>query len=144
MCAVWWKPGVFTQVGFTLTFSPPILYSLSVHNVGIQGRWVPLGNSLAIIKQHKTIFRGPFRIPTKKSFFNPPRYPNHSFVCFKCQAPKNIKCRRTVIARISTVTERPARPRVSAPICEQTSLYVLVPRPCHFNKIDLLTYLLQA
>ena len=64
MCAVWWKPGVFTQVGFTLTFPPHILYSLSVHNVGTQGRWVPLGNSLAIIKQHKTSFPGPFRIPS--------------------------------------------------------------------------------
>ena len=64
MCAVWWKPRVFTQVGFTLTFPPHILYSSSVHNVGTQGRWVPLGNSLAIIKQHKTSFPGPFRIPS--------------------------------------------------------------------------------
>ena len=53
------KAQALTQVGFTLTFPPHTLYSLPVHSVGTQGRWVPLGDILAIIKQHKLqVFRG--------------------------------------------------------------------------------------
>ena len=36
-------------------YTTPLLYSLTVHK-GTQGRWVPLGDSLAIIKQHKASF----------------------------------------------------------------------------------------
>ena len=51
----------------SLSLPPHILYSLSVHNVGNQGRWVPLGNSLAIIKQHKPlVFRGLSEFHPKK------------------------------------------------------------------------------
>ena len=38
MCDVWGKPGVFTQVGFTLVLPPHFLYSSTVHKVGIKGR----------------------------------------------------------------------------------------------------------
>ena len=72
MCDVCRKPGVFTQVGFTLAFPPHFLYSLSVHKVGIKGGRVPLGNSPAITKQHKAlVFQG-------LSLF----HPNHYFVFF--------------------------------------------------------------
>ena len=84
---VWWKPRVFTQVGFTLTFPPHILYSLPVHNVGTQGRWVPLGNSLAIIKQHKPrVFRG-------LSLFQPPIFiSNYISSLFQLSLSQNLPC----------------------------------------------------
>ena len=62
------KAQALTQVGFTLTFPPHTLYSLPVHSVGTQGRWVPLGDILAIIKQHKPSFPGPFIIPATHIF----------------------------------------------------------------------------
>ena len=49
------KAQALTQVGFTLTFPPHTLYSLPVHSVGTQGWWVPLGDILAIIKQHQNL-----------------------------------------------------------------------------------------
>ena len=78
--------------------------------------------------------------------------PNFHFYClphqhisiFKNQAPSKVKCHRTAFCRDQTVTERPVRPRVSAPVtCINTCLCIYVPHPCHFNKIDLLTYLLR-
>ena len=57
----------FHPGGIHSHFPPHILYSFSVHNVGTQGRWVPLGNSLAIVKQHKPIvFRGLSEFHPKK------------------------------------------------------------------------------
>lgn len=98
-----------------------------------QGKWVPLGNSLGIIKQHKTCFPGPFRI-----FLSPINISLTSKA-----STKNNKCHRTVNCRDQTVTKRPVRPRVSAPfICTNTRLWIYVPRPCHFNKINLV-YLLN-
>ena len=95
-----------------------------------------LGNSLAIIKYHRTCFPGPFRIPAQTfSFFSP----HYISLCLQNQAPKNVKCHRTVDCRDQTVTERPVRPRVSAPVvCKNTRLCIFVPHPCHFNKIDFL------
>ena len=68
------KAQALTQVGFTLTFPPHTLYSLPVHSVGTQGRWVPLGDILAIIKQHKLqVFRGLSQFhPKNFTFYLPP------------------------------------------------------------------------
>ena len=59
----------FRPGGVHSHFLPHNLYSSAVHIVGNQGKWVPLGNSLEVIKQHKTCFLGPFRIPTQTFTF---------------------------------------------------------------------------
>ena len=70
---VWWKTGVFAQVGSTLIFSLTICTVFLCTLWGLQGKWVPLGNSLAFIKLHKIRFLGPFRIPTQTfTFIVPP------------------------------------------------------------------------
>ena len=85
--------------GSSLTFPPHILYSLSVHNVGAQGRWVPLGGSLMIVKQHKPlVFRG-------LSLFQPPIFVSNIITLLlssfslsqieTSQSPRNLKCHRT-------------------------------------------------
>ena len=147
MCAVCWKPGVFTQVGFTLAFPPHFLYSLPVHKVGIKGRWVPLGNSPAITKQHKAlVFRG-------LSLF----HPNHSFVFFSFDClyisfwlsdyPCTTKPTKvSQDGRLRRFKQWPkgllGRRRLAATFVN-TSLCITCTRLCHFNKIDLLTYLLS-
>ena len=118
---------------------------------GFSPRWGPLSLSPSQFVQlcwatlyssdhqaSRNLFSGPFRIPAQTfSFFSP----HYISLCLRNQASKNVKCHRTVDCRDQTVTERPVRPRVSAPvICINTSLCIYVPHPCHFNKIDLLTY----
>ena len=59
ICVLFGKSLEVSPRGSSLTFPPHILYSLSVHNVGAQGGWVPLGGFLTIVKQHKPlVFRG--------------------------------------------------------------------------------------
>ena len=144
MCAVCWKPGVFTQVGFTLAFPPHFLYSLPVHKVGIKGRWVPLGNSPAITKQHKAlVFQG-------LSLF----HPNHYFVFFSFDSlyfflivrlSMHHQIKVSQDGKLRRFKQWPkgllGRRRLAA-IIANTSLCINCTRLCHFNKIDLLTYLL--
>ena len=144
MCAVCWKPGVFTQVGFTLAFPPHFLYSLPVHKVGIKGRWVPLGNSPAITKQHKAlVFRG-------LSLF----HPNHSFVFFSFDSlyfflivrlSMHHQIKVSQDGKLRRFKQWPkgllGRRRLATTIVN-SSLCITCTRLCHFNKIDLLTYLL--
>ena len=86
MGVVWWKPRVFAQVRSTLTFSLTICTAL-------------LGNSLAIIKHHRTCFPGPFRIPAQTfSFFSP----HYISLCLQNQAPK--KCQVSQGSRSLTTT----------------------------------------
>ena len=47
---------------------------------------------------------------------------------FKNQAPSKVKCHRTAFCRDQTVTERPVRPRVSAPTIMYIRAYVYL---CH-------------
>ena len=47
---------------------------------------------------------------------------------FKNQAPSKVKCHRTAFCRDQTVTERPVRPRVSAPAIVEILAYVFM---CH-------------
>ena len=62
--------------------------------------------------------------------------PNFHFYClphqhisiFKNQAPSKVKCHRTAFCRDQTVTERPVRPRVSAPAIVEILAYVFM---CH-------------
>ena len=66
ICVLFGESPGFSPRWDSLSLSPSHFVQFSVHNVGTQGRWVPLGNSLAIIKQHKTrVFRG-------LSLFQPP------------------------------------------------------------------------
>ena len=59
LCVLFGESLEVSPRGSSLTFPPHILYSLSVHNVGAQGGWVPLGGFLTIVKQHKPlVFRG--------------------------------------------------------------------------------------
>ena len=60
---------------------------------------------------------------------------------FKNQAPSKVKCHRTAFCRDQTVTERPVRPRVSAPAIVETLAIVFM---CH-TPVTLIksTYLLN-
>ena len=123
---VWWKTGVFAQVGSTLIFSLTICTVFLCTLWGLQGKWVPLGNSLAFTKLHKNRFLGPFRIPTQTFTFIVT--PHQHISLFKNQAPSKVKCHRTAFCRDQTVTERPVRPRVSAPTIMYIRTYVYL---CH-------------
>ena len=74
---------------------------------------MPLGNSLAFIKLHKNSFSGAFQNSNPNFHFYCP--PHQHISIFKNQAPSKVKCHRTAFCRDQTVTERPVRPRVSAP-----------------------------
>ena len=116
---------------------PHNLYSNAVHIVGNPGRWVPLGNSLAIIKQHKTCFLGPFRIPTQTFTFIVS--PTNISLSLKTKHQARLSVTGQYYCRDQTVTERPVRPRVSAPTIV-TRLCIYVPHPCHFKKCQKLTH----
>ena len=100
---------------------------------------MPLGYSLAFVKLHKTRFLGPFRIPTQTFTFIVT--PHQHISLFKNQAPSKVKCHRTAFCRDQTVTERPVRPRVSAPAIVEILAIVFM---CH-TPVTLIksTYLLS-
>ena len=54
--------------------------------------------------------------------------PHQHISIFKNQAPSKVKCHRTAFCRDQTVTERPVRPRVSAPAIVEILAYVFM---CH-------------
>ena len=86
----------------------------------------------AIIKHDETCFPGHSEFQPKLSLFFSPHYIS---LCLRNQASKNVKCHRTVDCRDQTVTERPVRPRVSAPVvCMNTRECIFVPRPVTFTK----------
>ena len=110
---------------------------------GSKGGWVPLGNSSAIIKQHKAlVFRD-------LSEF----HPNHSFVflSFDCILALNSliihapPIQVSQDGRLRRFKQWPkgllGRRRLASTIVN-SSLCITCTRLCHFNKIDLLTYLL--
>ena len=105
---------------------PHNLYSNAVHIVGNPGRWVPLGNSLAFIKLHKTRFLGPFGIPTQTFTF----LISPITISFSSKTKHQAKLSVTgqYYCRDQTVTERPVRPRVSAPTIMHIRAYVYL---CH-------------
>ena len=122
---------------------PHNLYSNAVHIVGTPGRWVPLGNSLAFIKLHKTRFLGPFGIPTQTFTF----LISPITISFSSKTKHQAKLSVTgqYYCRDQTVTERPVRPRVSAPTIMYIRTYVYL---CHtpvtlIKSTYLLTYLLE-
>ena len=70
--------------------------------------------------------------------------PHQHISLFKNQAPSKVKCHRTAFCRDQTVTERPVRPRVSAPAIVEILAIVFI---CHtpvtlIKSTYLLTYLL--
>ena len=119
---------------------PHNLYSNAVHIVGTPGRWVPLGNSLAFIKLHKTRFLGPFGIPTQTFTFL--KSPITISFSSKTKHQAKLSVTGQYYCRDQTVTERPVRPRVSAPTIMYIRTYVYL---CH-TPVTLIksTYLLTT
>ena len=128
---------------FLFLFQPKL--SLFCKSPGFSPRWGPLSLSPSQFVQlcwatlyssdhqaSRNLFSGPFRIPAQTfSFFSP----HYISLCLRNQASKNVKCHRTVDCRDQTVTERPVRPRVSAPVvCMNTRECIFVPRPVTFTK----------
>ena len=87
---------------------------------------MPLGNSLAFIKLHKTRFLGPFGIPTQTFTF----LISPITISFSSKTKHQAKLSVTgqYYCRDQTVTERPVRPRVSAPTIMYIRTYVYL---CH-------------
>ena len=122
----------------TFTFRIFIHGCLFGGRLGFSPRWGPLSLSPSQFVQlcwatlfssdheaSRNLFSGPFRIPAKTfSFFSP----HYISLCLRNQASKNVKCHRTVDCRDQTVTERPVRPRVSAPVFVEILAYVFM---CH-------------
>ena len=105
---------------------------------------MPLGNSLAFIKLHKTRFLGPFGIPTQTFTF----LISPITISFSSKTKHQAKLSVTgqYYCRDQTVTERPVRPRVSAPTIMYIRTYVYL---CHtpvtlIKSTYLLTYLLYT
>ena len=106
----------------------PTTVQFNCAQVGTQGRWVPLGDSLAIIKQHKASFPGPFRIPSNiltlyspLSMYSESKIQDGILLSFK-QWPKGL----------------PGRRRLHEPI--NNVCHTLCIRLCHYNKINSLTH----
>ena len=109
---------------------------------GAQGRWVPLGGYLTIVKQHKTSFPGPFRIPSNNFVFT--FFPPSFFLYILNIKSKHLATKVSQDGILLWFKQwpkgLPGRRRLQQ---LQVAIFV-VPhficiRLCHFNKIDSLT-----
>ena len=132
----------FRPGGVHSHFLPHNLYSFPVHIVGTPGEVSAPGQLSGFHQAAQNSFSGAFQNSNPNFHFYCP--PHQHISIFKNQAPSKVKCHRTAFCRDQTVTERPVRPRVSAPAIVEILAYVFM---CHtpvtlIKSTYLLTYLL--
>ena len=103
----------FRPGGVHSHFLPHNLYSFPVHIVGTPGEVSAPGQLSGFHQAAQNSFSGAFQNSNPNFHFYCP--PHQHISIFKNQAPSKVKCHRTAFCRDQTVTERPVRPRVSAP-----------------------------
>ena len=116
----------FRPGGVHSHFLPHNLYSFPVHIVGIPGEVSAPGQLSGFHQAAQNSFSGAFQNSNPNFHFYCP--PHQHISIFKNQAPSKVKCHRTAFCRDQTVTERPVRPRVSAPTIMYIRAYVYL---CH-------------
>ena len=132
----------FRPGGVHSHFLPHNLYSFPVHIVGTPGEVSAPGQLSGFHQAAQKSFSGAFQNSNPNFHFY--CLPHQHISIFKNQAPSKVKCHRTAFCRDQTVTERPVRPRVSAPAIVEILAYVFM---CHtpvtlIKSTYLLTYLL--
>ena len=132
----------FRPGGVHSHFLPHNLYSFPVHIVGTPGEVSAPGQLSGFHQAAQKSFSGAFQNSNPNLHFY--CLPHQHISLFKNQAPSKVKCHRTAFCRDQTVTERPVRPRVSAPAIVEILAYVFM---CHtpvtlIKSTYLLTYLL--
>ena len=129
----------FRPGGVHSHFLPHNLYSFPVHIVGIPGEVSAPGQLSGFHQAAQKSFSGAFQNSNPNLHFY--CLPHQHISLFKNQAPSKVKCHRTAFCRDQTVTERPVRPRVSAPAIVEILAYVFM---CH-TPVTLIksTYLLS-
>ena len=116
----------FCPGGVHSHFLPHNLYSFSVHIVGTPGEVSAPGQLSGFHQAAQKSFSGAFQNSNPNFHFY--CLPHQHISIFKNQAPSKVKCHRTAFCRDQTVTERPVRPRVSAPATVEILAYVFM---CH-------------
>ena len=130
----------FRPGGVHSHFLPHNLYSFPVHIVGTPGEVSAPGQLSGFHQAAQKSFSGAFQNSNPNFHFY--CLPHQHISIFKNQAPSKVKCHRTAFCRDQTVTERPVRPRVSAPAIVEILAYVFM---CH-TPVTLIksTYLLTT
>ena len=116
----------FRPGGVHSHFLPHNLYSFPVHIVGTPGEVSAPGQLSGFHQAAQKSFSGAFQNSNPNLHFY--CLPHQHISLFKNQAPSKVKCHRTAFCRDQTVTERPVRPRVSAPAIVEILAYVFM---CH-------------
>ena len=135
------SPGFSPRWG-PLSLSPSQFVQLCCAHCGDPGEVSAPGQLSSDHQAAQNLFSGAFQNSNPNFHFY--CLPHQHISIFKNQAPSKVKCHRTAFCRDQTVTERPVRPRVSAPAIVEILTYVFM---CHtpvtlIKSTYLLTYLL--